>query len=156
MDEEKAGSRTVPGDVTARTGVAAGRAAQAPHRYEVRPVAWVESPLKHRAQAPRQGSEGAPPAWLVFEPELAEAVRDLRAGEQVIVLTWLMRTSSTSRQRPASRIDGSCPGAPWPDDLRVSTAGDSSRLLLIASGVCTAAVGAAARSGVVVLVGDDA
>ena len=85
--EEKAGSRTAPDDITAGASVAADRAGQASQRYEVRPVAWVESPLKHRAQIPRQGSEGAPPAWLVFEPEVAEAVRHLRAGEQVIMLT---------------------------------------------------------------------
>jgi tRNA-Thr(GGU) m(6)t(6)A37 methyltransferase TsaA len=65
-----------------------GRAAR---RFELRPVAWVESPLTERAQAPRQGGEGAPPAWLVVEPDVAEAIRDLRAGEQVIVLTWLDR-----------------------------------------------------------------
>jgi len=53
------------------------------------PVGWVESPLTERAQAPRQGDEGAPPAWLVFEPHLAEAVRDLRVDDHVIVLTWL-------------------------------------------------------------------
>jgi tRNA-Thr(GGU) m(6)t(6)A37 methyltransferase TsaA len=64
---------------------------RAARRYEVRPVAWVESPLTERAQAPRQGSEGAPQAWLAVEPEVAEAARDLRAGDQVIVLTWLDR-----------------------------------------------------------------
>ena len=59
--------------------------------YEVVPVGWVESPLKERAQAPRQGDEGAPDAWLVFEPGVGEALRDLRAGTEVIVLTWLDR-----------------------------------------------------------------
>jgi tRNA-Thr(GGU) m(6)t(6)A37 methyltransferase TsaA len=61
-----------------------------PH-YDVVPVGWVESPLAERAQAPRQGDEGAPPAWLVFQPTVADAIRDLRAGQQVIVLTWLDR-----------------------------------------------------------------
>jgi tRNA-Thr(GGU) m(6)t(6)A37 methyltransferase TsaA len=69
-------------------GNGAGRSAR---RYQLRPVAWVESPLRERAQAPRQGSEGAPSAWLVVEPDLAEGIRDLRAGEEVIVLTWLDR-----------------------------------------------------------------
>jgi tRNA-Thr(GGU) m(6)t(6)A37 methyltransferase TsaA len=55
------------------------------------PVGWVESPLTDRAQAPRQGDEGAPSAWLVFAPEMADAVRDLAAGTEVIVLTWLDR-----------------------------------------------------------------
>jgi tRNA-Thr(GGU) m(6)t(6)A37 methyltransferase TsaA len=59
--------------------------------YEVVPVGWVESPLQERAQAPRQGDEGAPDAWLVFEPGVGEALRDLRAGTEVIVLTWLDR-----------------------------------------------------------------
>jgi len=56
-------------------------------RYEVRPVAWVESPLRDRAQAPRQGNLGAPQAWLAVEPDVADAILDLRAGQPVIVLT---------------------------------------------------------------------
>ena len=60
-------------------------------RYEITPVGRVESPLTERAQAPRQGDEGAPPAWLVFEPEVEEAVRDIRPGTEVLVLTWLDR-----------------------------------------------------------------
>jgi tRNA-Thr(GGU) m(6)t(6)A37 methyltransferase TsaA len=59
--------------------------------YQVVPIGWVESPLKERAQAPRQGDEGAPDAWLVFEPEVAEGIRDLAAGTEIIVLTWLDR-----------------------------------------------------------------
>jgi tRNA-Thr(GGU) m(6)t(6)A37 methyltransferase TsaA len=60
-------------------------------RYEVVPVGWVESPLTEREQAPRQGDEGAPPAWLVFEPEVADAIRDIQPGTEVLVLTWLDR-----------------------------------------------------------------
>jgi tRNA-Thr(GGU) m(6)t(6)A37 methyltransferase TsaA len=59
--------------------------------YQVVPIGWVESPLTDRAQAPRQGDEGAPDAWLVFEPEFAEGIRDLAAGTEIIVLTWLDR-----------------------------------------------------------------
>lgn len=51
----------------------------------------MESPLVEREQAPRQGNEGSPPAWLVFEPTVADAIRDLRVGEHVVVLTWLDR-----------------------------------------------------------------
>ena len=60
-------------------------------RFEVVPVGWVESPLTERAQAPRQGDEGAPPAWLAFEAAVAEAIRDIRPGTEVLVLTWLDR-----------------------------------------------------------------
>jgi tRNA-Thr(GGU) m(6)t(6)A37 methyltransferase TsaA len=59
--------------------------------YQVVPVGWVESPLTDRTQAPRQGDEGAPSAWLIFAPEVADAVRDLAPGTEVIVLTWLDR-----------------------------------------------------------------
>ena len=61
--------------------------------YQVVPIGWVESPLKDRAQAPRQGDEGAPDAWLVFQPEVAEGLRDLAPGAEIIVLTWLDRAA---------------------------------------------------------------
>lgn len=61
--------------------------------YAIRPIGWVESPLRERAEAPRQGDEGAPEAWLVFDPAVRDALRDLRAGEEVIVLTWLDRAA---------------------------------------------------------------
>lgn len=38
-----------------------------------------------------QGDEGAPDAWLAFEPALLDGLDGLRAGDQVIVLTWLDR-----------------------------------------------------------------
>jgi tRNA-Thr(GGU) m(6)t(6)A37 methyltransferase TsaA len=59
--------------------------------YQVRPVGWVRSPLTDPETAPRQGDEGAPPAWLDFRPAMAPALADLRAGQSVIVLTWLDR-----------------------------------------------------------------
>jgi tRNA-Thr(GGU) m(6)t(6)A37 methyltransferase TsaA len=57
--------------------------------YEIRPVGHVESTLVDRRAAPKQGFEGAPDAWLVFVPEVAEAIRDLAVGTDVLVLTWL-------------------------------------------------------------------
>ena len=69
MNQDTAGSRAAPDDAPAGASRPAGRAGPAAQRYEVRPVGWVQSPLKHRAQAPRQGSEGAPPAWLAVEPD---------------------------------------------------------------------------------------
>jgi tRNA-Thr(GGU) m(6)t(6)A37 methyltransferase TsaA len=61
--------------------------------YQVVPIGWVESPLTERAQAPRQGDEGAPEACLVFEPGVAEGIRDLEAGAEILVLTWLDRAA---------------------------------------------------------------
>ena len=59
--------------------------------YVVRPVGWVESPIVDPDTAPNQGDEGAPDAWLVLDPSVREAMRDLAVGAQVIVLTWLDR-----------------------------------------------------------------
>jgi tRNA-Thr(GGU) m(6)t(6)A37 methyltransferase TsaA len=56
---------------------------------QLRPIGRVESPLTDRAQAPKQGDEGAPEAWLVFEPEVLEALEGLDVGDEVMVLTWL-------------------------------------------------------------------
>jgi tRNA-Thr(GGU) m(6)t(6)A37 methyltransferase TsaA len=58
-------------------------------RFEVTAIGHVESPLTDRATAPRQGDEGAPDAWLVFEPAVLEALEGIRQGDEVIVLTWL-------------------------------------------------------------------
>jgi len=60
-------------------------------RYELQPIGWVESPLVDPATAPKQGNEGSPDAWLVFDARYREGLRDLTAGAEVIVLTWLDR-----------------------------------------------------------------
>lgn len=58
-------------------------------RFELRPIGWIESTLIDLAVAPKQGHEGAPDAWLVFEPGVLDALDGLRADDEVIVLTWL-------------------------------------------------------------------
>ena len=58
---------------------------------EVLPIGKVESPLTDPAAAPKQGHEGAPDAWLVFDPAVLEGLQDIRPGDRVIVLTWLHR-----------------------------------------------------------------
>jgi tRNA-Thr(GGU) m(6)t(6)A37 methyltransferase TsaA len=55
------------------------------------PIGRVESTLTDPSEAPRQGSEGAPDAWLVLEPRVGEALDGMTPGARVIVLTWLDR-----------------------------------------------------------------
>lgn len=55
------------------------------------PIGRVESPLSKTADAPKQGFEGGPDAWLVFEPRIVDALEGLEPGARVIVLTWLDR-----------------------------------------------------------------
>jgi tRNA-Thr(GGU) m(6)t(6)A37 methyltransferase TsaA len=58
---------------------------------QVEPIGRVESELKDLASAPRQADEGAPEAWLVFEPHVAEGLRGIQPGNEVVLLTWLDR-----------------------------------------------------------------
>ena len=60
-------------------------------RYEVMPIGAVESALTDPAEAPKQGDEGGPEAWLVFEPGVLEGLHDIHPGDRIIVLTWLHR-----------------------------------------------------------------
>jgi tRNA-Thr(GGU) m(6)t(6)A37 methyltransferase TsaA len=59
--------------------------------YVVEPIGRVDSPLVDRAMAPKQGDEGAPEAWLVFDPGVRDGLRGLHVGTDVFVLTWLDR-----------------------------------------------------------------
>ena len=59
--------------------------------FEVKAIGRVQSPLTDLESAPRQPDEGAPEAWLVFEPEFLEGLQSLRPGDEVIIITWLDR-----------------------------------------------------------------
>lgn len=64
-------------------------------------IGFVESELTDPLSAPKQGSEGAPDAWLVFEAFVRDGLMDLREGEEVVVVTWLDRADrSTLRVHP--------------------------------------------------------
>ena len=72
------------------------------------PIGRVESPLTDAAEAPKQGFEGGPDAWLVFEPRVLDALDGLEPGARVIVLTWLDRADrNTLKVHP--RDDASNP-----------------------------------------------
>lgn len=69
--------------------------------YEIEPIGRVESPLTERHEAPKQGDEGSPEAWLVLDPRVAEGIADLEAGTDVLVLTWFDRAHrEVLRTRP--------------------------------------------------------
>src|SRR4051795_5865104 len=74
-------------------------------------VGTVHSPLTDLAAAPRQGDEGAPDAWLVFEGRFADALDGIAAGDDLLVLTWLDRADRSvlrvhPRGAPANREQG--------------------------------------------------
>jgi tRNA-Thr(GGU) m(6)t(6)A37 methyltransferase TsaA len=59
--------------------------------FAVRAIGRVESALTSLEAAPRQPDEGAPSAWLIFDDGVGDALGGVRAGDELIVLTWLDR-----------------------------------------------------------------
>jgi tRNA-Thr(GGU) m(6)t(6)A37 methyltransferase TsaA len=57
--------------------------------FTVRPIGRVQSPLISTADAPRQGDEGAPDAYLVLHPEVQAGLDGVVVGDEIIILTWL-------------------------------------------------------------------
>ena len=57
--------------------------------YALQPLGFIRSTVKGREDAPRQGPEGAPDAWLEIEPRFAEALLGMEVGHELIVITWL-------------------------------------------------------------------
>ncbi len=57
--------------------------------FAIRPIGHVESPLTSTADAPRQGDEGAPPAYLILDSEVHAGLDGIVVGDEIIVLTWL-------------------------------------------------------------------
>ena len=59
----------------------------------LRPIGQVESTLVDPADAPKQGDEGAPDASIVFDQQFGQGLRNLKPGDDVVVLTWLDRAA---------------------------------------------------------------
>lgn len=60
---------------------------------ELEPIGTVVSTLNDPADAPKQGDEGAPDAWIAFDPAAVEGLRGIEPGQEVILLTWFDRAS---------------------------------------------------------------
>ena len=60
-----------------------------PATFSITPIGHVESSLKDRSEAPRQGSAGAPEAWLVINETLSPGLLKIEPGNELVLLTWL-------------------------------------------------------------------
>jgi tRNA-Thr(GGU) m(6)t(6)A37 methyltransferase TsaA len=59
------------------------------NRQFLEPIGVVRSSLRSANAAPKQGSEGAPSAWIELDPRYASALLGLTIGDRLILLTWL-------------------------------------------------------------------
>jgi len=55
----------------------------------LQPIGIIRSTLQTRAQAPKQGSEGAPDAWLEVDAAVAPGLKGIAPGDDILVITWL-------------------------------------------------------------------
>ena len=97
---------------------------------KLQPIAVISSELKSLADAPRQGSEGAPDAWLEVDPSFADGLRGIQAGDELIVIAWLDRADRSvllthPRSDPRNPLTGvfatRSPDRPNPLGLHVVT-----------------------------------
>ena len=57
--------------------------------YVIAPIGFVRSELTRVEDAPMQGDEGAPSAWLELIPQAAPGLLGIAVGDELILLTWL-------------------------------------------------------------------
>lgn len=62
---------------------------------QLRPVGFVRSTLTRREDAPMQGVEGAPDAWVDVAPEYALALKGVSAGDDLVLISWLHQSDRT-------------------------------------------------------------
>jgi len=58
-------------------------------RYTIEPIGFIRSELTQLEEAPMQGDEGAPEAWLELTPQIAPGLAGIKAGDELLLLTWL-------------------------------------------------------------------
>ena len=52
-------------------------------------IGVIRSDISLRREAPKQGAEGAPDVWLDVNPLVAAGLMGIKAGDELIVITWL-------------------------------------------------------------------
>lgn len=57
--------------------------------YSLVPIGVLHSSLTRREDAPNQGREGAPDAWLDVDATVAEGLEGIAVGHEIILITWL-------------------------------------------------------------------
>lgn len=81
------------------------------HSLRLNPIGVIRSALKERSKAPKQGSEGAPDAWIELRPSVTQAVDGLAVRDEIIILTWFHRAHRDvlkvhPRSDPKRRLTG--------------------------------------------------
>ena len=79
--------------------------------YTIEPIGVIRSELISREEAPLQGDEGAPEAWLELTARVAQGLVGITAGDELIVLTWLHQAQRDVLQvHPRGRLEAPLTG----------------------------------------------
>ena len=74
-------------------------------------IGAVKSKLKNIEDCPRQADEDAPEASVLIYPEFATGIKDLKPGDEILLLTWLhMGDRTTLETRPRNNPDAELTG----------------------------------------------
>ena len=74
--------------------------------YTIEPIGIIRSTLTSREEAPMQGDEGAPDAWLELTADVAQGLEGISVGDALLVLTWLHQAKRDVLQvHPRGRLD---------------------------------------------------
>jgi tRNA-Thr(GGU) m(6)t(6)A37 methyltransferase TsaA len=79
--------------------------------WSLHPIGVIRSTLRNRSEAPKQGSEGAPDAWLDIQNFALSALDGIAPGDDLLILTWLHQSDRTvlkvrPRSDPSRRLTG--------------------------------------------------
>ncbi len=66
--------------------------------YSLDPIGFIRSSLKQLEEAPMQGSEGAPDAWLELKQAVVNGLDGLEVGAEIIVITWFHQADRSTLQ----------------------------------------------------------
>ena len=79
--------------------------------FSLRPVGEIRSTLKHKENAPKFYTENAPDAWLEIFPGFTEALHLMKAGDEIIIITWLHQADrNTLKVHPRGNPDNPLTG----------------------------------------------
>lgn len=74
--------------------------------YTLNPIGVVRSTLTNREEAPRQGYEGAPDAWIELDPAVSEGLDGISVGDEIVVITWFHQSQrDTLKVHPGRNKD---------------------------------------------------
>jgi len=66
--------------------------------FSIQPIGYVRSSLKRLEDCPLQESEGAPEAVVEIDAGFVDAIRGVRVGDSLVLLTWFHKADRSVLQ----------------------------------------------------------